>query len=140
MLKVAPSQSGDGMGLGSDIVECLRIGRMIENHGERFLHQVYTCRETRFCNERKRPLEHFAALWAAKEAILKALGLAGRGLNWTDIEVCQEAEGRPEVHLSGAVRDAAQRQGVGGVLLSLAHCRAYATAHVLVLRGMPAAP
>ena len=53
---------------------------MIESHGERFLQQVFTSRETRFCNERKRPLEHFASLWAAKEAILKALGLAGRGV------------------------------------------------------------
>ncbi len=125
----------DIVGTGTDIVECLRIGRMIESHGERFIQQVFTCRETRFCNDRKRPLEHFAALWAAKEAILRALGLAGRGLNWTDIEVSQEGIGRPEVKLAGAVRDAAEKQGVGGVLLSLAHCRAYATAHALAVRG-----
>src|SRR4051812_1190346 len=127
------------VGVGTEIVECLRIGRMVEAHGERFLNQVFTPAEVAFCNARKRPLEHFAALWAAKEAILKAIGLAGRGLNWTDIEVCQDSDSRPEVHLSGAVRDAAQRQGVGGVLLSLAHCRAYATAHALAVRGMPPA-
>src|SRR5437016_4413841 len=116
----------DIVGIGTEIVECLRIGRMIESHGERFLSQVYTPREIRFCNDRKRPLEHFAALWAAKEAVLKALGLAGRGLDRTDIEVRQDA-GRPEVRLSGTVGDAATRQGVVGVLLSLARCRAYAT-------------
>ena len=125
----------DIVGVGTDIVECLRVGRMIESHGERFLHQVYTSGELRFCNGRKRPLDHFAALWSAKGAVLKALGLAGRGLNWTDIEVCQEGNGRAEVHLVGAVRDAAERLGVGGVLLSLAHCRAYATAYALALRG-----
>jgi holo-[acyl-carrier protein] synthase len=124
----------DIVGIGTDIVECLRIGRMIESHGERFLQQVYTGRETRFCNDRKRPLEHFASLWAAKEAILKALGLAGRGLNWTDVEVCQEGNSRPEVRLAGVVRDAAERQGVGSVLVSLAHCRAYATAYALAVR------
>ena len=121
----------DIVGMGTEIVECLRIGRMIESHGERFLSQVYTPREIRFCNERKRPLEHFAALWAAKEAVLKALALAGRGLDWTDIEVQQE--GRPEVRLTGAVRDAAARQGIGSVMLSLARCRAYATATALAL-------
>ena len=125
----------DIVGIGTDIVECLRIGRMIESHGERFLQQVFSCHEVRFCNERKRPLEHFAALWAAKEAILKAIGLAGRGLNWTDVEVRQEGNGRPEVRLTGAVRDAAERLGVGGVLVSLAHCRAYATAYALAVRG-----
>ena len=123
------------VGIGTDIVECLRVGRMIESHGERFLQQVFTCGETRFCNGRKRPLDHFASLWAAKEAILKALGLAGRGLNWTDIEICQDGNGRPEVRLTGAVREAADRQGVGSVLLSLAHCRAYATAYALAVRG-----
>jgi holo-[acyl-carrier protein] synthase len=125
----------DIVGIGTDIVECLRVGRMVQEHGERFLQQVYACREVRFCNDRKRPLEHFAALWAAKGAVLKALGLAGRGLNWTDIEVCQEGNGRPEVRLAGAVRDAAERQGVGSVLLSLAHCRAYATAYALAVRA-----
>jgi holo-[acyl-carrier protein] synthase len=125
----------DIVGVGTDIVECLRVGRMIERHGERFLQRVFTCGETRFCNGRKRPLDHFASLWAAKEAILKALGLAGRGLNWTDMEICQDGNGRTEVRLAGAMREAADRQGVAGVLLSLAHCRAYATAYALALRG-----
>jgi len=123
------------LGIGTDIVECLRIGRMIESHGERFLNQVFTLREIRFCNDRTRTLEHFAAIWVGKEAILKALGLTGRGLNWTDIEICQEGNGRPEVQLSAAIRDAAERQGVGTVLLSLAHCRAYATAYAMAVRG-----
>jgi holo-[acyl-carrier protein] synthase len=125
----------DIVGIGTDIVECLRVGRMIEKHGERFLQQVFTARETRFCNGRKRPLDHFAALWAAKEAILKALGLAGRGLNWTEIEVCQDGNARPEVMLSGSVREAAVKQGVANVMLALASCRAYATAHALALGG-----
>jgi holo-[acyl-carrier protein] synthase len=126
----------DIVGLGTDIVECLRVGRMIDKHGERFLQQAFTCRETRFCNERKRPLEHFASIWAAKEAILKSLGLAGRGLNWTDVEVCQEGNSRPEVRLFATVRDAAEKQGVGTVLLTMAHCRAYATAYALAVRGV----
>ena len=76
------------IGIGTDIVECLRIGRMIEQYGELFLNRVYTEREIRYCQERKRATEHFAGRWAAKEAILKALGVGWRrGLAWTDVEV-----------------------------------------------------
>ena len=68
----------DIVGIGTDIVECLRIGRMIEQHGELFLTRVYTEREIRYCQERKRAVEHFAGRWAAKEAVLKALGVGWR--------------------------------------------------------------
>jgi holo-[acyl-carrier protein] synthase len=126
----------DILGLGSEIVECLRIGRMIERHGERFLHRVYTEREIRDCQARKRNLEHFAARWAAKEAVLKALGVAWtRDLPYTEIEVQTSPAGVPQVTLHGTTRDVAQAQGVSGVLLTFAHCRAYATAYAVAVRG-----
>ena len=62
------------LGIGTDIVECPRIGKMIEQHGELFLRRVYTEREIRYCQARRHALEHFAGRWAAKEAILKAIG------------------------------------------------------------------
>ena len=69
-------------------MECLRIGRMIEQHGELFLRRVYTEREIRYCQARKHAIEHFAGRWAAKEAILKAMGTGwSRGIRWIDIEV-----------------------------------------------------
>jgi holo-[acyl-carrier protein] synthase len=127
------------VGIGTDIVECLRVGRMIEEHGELFLTRVFTEREVRYCQSRKRSTEHFAARWAAKEAVLKALGTGWRrGLAWTDIEVRTEASGRPQVLLCGAAKDIAVSLRVGDILLSLAHCRAYATAYVLAVRGAPA--
>jgi holo-[acyl-carrier protein] synthase len=123
------------IGIGTEIVECLRIGRMIEQHGELFLTRVYTSYEIQFCQSRKRGKEHFAAHWAAKEAVLKALGTSWqRNLSWTDIEVRGVAEGKVEARLSGAVRDIAEKQGVARVLLSMSHCRAYATAYALALR------
>jgi holo-[acyl-carrier protein] synthase len=125
----------DIVGIGTEIVECLRIGRMIEQHGEVFLTRVYTEREINHCQGRKRATEHFAARWAAKEAILKALGTTWkRGLCWTDIEVRVERAGQLEVRLSGAVRDIAEGLHVGKVLVSMSHCRAYATAYVLAVR------
>src|SRR5262249_33908630 len=117
----------DVVGIGTEIVECLRIGRMIERHGERFLTRVYTQRGMQFGRPRRHSRDHFAGRWAAKEAVLKALTLRWhRGLNWTDIEVTAGDDGRPQVQLVGAVRAAAEALRVGGVLLSLSHCRAYA--------------
>src|SRR5271168_3247543 len=85
------------LGIGTDIIECPRIGKMVENHGEMFLRRVYTEREIRYCQARKHAIEHFAGRWAAKEAILKAIGTGrGQGVAWTDIEVRNGPDGRPQ--------------------------------------------
>jgi holo-[acyl-carrier protein] synthase len=122
------------IGLGTEIVECLRVGRMVEQHGEQFLARVYTPDEVRFCQSRRRATEHFAAFWAAKQAVLKALGAPWRrGMEWTDIEI-QEEPGAASAVLRGLVKELADGAGVGRVMLSLSHCRAYATATALAAR------
>jgi holo-[acyl-carrier protein] synthase len=124
------------IGIGTDIVECHRIGRMIEQHGELFLTRVYTEREIRYCQERKRAMEHFAGRWAAKEAILKCLGTGWRrGLCWTEMEIRNDTNGRPHVLLCGAAKDIAQQLRISDILLSISHCRAYATAYATAVRG-----
>ena len=102
----------DILGIGTDIIECPRIGKMVENHGELFLRRVYTDREIRFCQSRKHAIEHFAGLWAAKEAILKALGSGwSQGVAWTDIEVRQARRGpRPSVLVAGEAKAMAIRR------------------------------
>jgi holo-[acyl-carrier protein] synthase len=126
------------VGIGTDIIECLRIGRMIEQHGELFLTRIYTKHEIRYCQARKRTTELFAARWAGKEAVLKALGLNWRrGLSWTDVEICT-TRGTSSVQLFGAVKDLAEKQRVADFFVSLAHCRAYATGYVLAVRGAAA--
>ena len=129
----------DIVGIGTDIVECLRIGRMLEEHGELFLTRVYTEREIRYCQSRKHATEHFAGRWAAKEAILKAMG-TGRthGIAWTHIEIRNGQDGRPLVMVCGAAREIARERGMGDILVSISHCRTYATAYALAL-GRPAA-
>ena len=67
------------VGIGTDIVECLRIAQMIERHGELFLTRVYTSREIEYCSARKAATQHYAGRWAAKEAVLKALGFGALG-------------------------------------------------------------
>jgi holo-[acyl-carrier protein] synthase len=129
----------DIVGIGTDIVECPRIGRMIEEHGELFLSRVYTAREIRYCQARKNAMEHFAGRWAAKEAILKCLGTGWRkGLCWTDLEIRNDFQGAPRVYLGGAARDQAEQLHVSDILLSISHCRAYATATAVALsNGRP---
>ena len=129
------------VGIGTDIVECLRIGRMIERHGEQFLRRVFTEREVRHCQARRRATEHFAAYWAAKEAVLKALGTGWRrGISWRDVEVRNDSSGRPVVALGGGAREAVEQQRIGQVLVSISHCRTHATAYALAvgLRPSPA--
>ncbi|MBI1914688.1 MAG: holo-ACP synthase [Planctomycetes bacterium] len=130
------------VGIGTDIIECLRIARMIEEHGEMFLTRVYTDHEIRYCQDRKRAMEHFAGRWAAKEAVLKCLGTAWRrGTNWTDVEVRNDTNGIPRVTLCGAVKELADKLGVGTIHLSISHCRAYATAYATAVRTLtPARP
>ena len=123
------------VGIGTDIVECLRIGRMIEQHGELFLTRIFTEREIRYCQARKRAVEHFAGRWAAKEAILKCLGSGWRkGLCWTDMEIRNDPSGKPVVLLCGAAKESAQHLRISDILLSISHCRAYATAHAVAVR------
>jgi holo-[acyl-carrier protein] synthase len=125
----------DIIGIGTDIVECLRIGRMIERHGELFLERVYTPQEIRYCQRRKRALDHFAARWAGKEAVFKALGMGvRRGLHWTDVEIRTNDLGKPEVLLCGATREFTQQLRIADILLTMSHCRAYATAYALAVR------
>jgi holo-[acyl-carrier protein] synthase len=126
------------VGIGTDIVECLRIGRMIERHGELFLTRVYTEREIRYCQERKRATEHFAGRWAAKEAILKCLGTGWRrGICWTEIEIRNDPAGKPVVHMCGVAKDLTQSLRIADILLSISHCRAYATAFAVAVAEAP---
>jgi holo-[acyl-carrier protein] synthase len=122
------------LGIGTDIVECPRIGKMIEQHGEIFLRRVYTEREIRYCQARKHAIEHFAGRWAAKEAILKAMGTGrSRGIGWTHVEVRNGQGGRPRVMVCGAAREVARERGIGEILVSISHCRTYATAYAMAL-------
>jgi holo-[acyl-carrier protein] synthase len=122
------------LGIGTDIIECLRIGRMIERHGELFINRVYTPLEIRYCQSRKQATQHFAGRWAAKEAILKALGTGWRkGISWRDIEVRNDRSGRPVVGLRGGARDIVEQRGIREMLVSISHCRSHATAYALAL-------
>ncbi|MDX2038601.1 MAG: holo-ACP synthase [Isosphaeraceae bacterium] len=124
----------DIIGIGTDIIECPRIGMMLEQHGELFLRRVYTEREIRYCQSRRHAIEHFAGRWAAKEAILKAIGTGWvRGISWTDVEVRNAPGGKPRALVRAGAREAAVARGISRILISISHCRTYATAYSLAL-------
>jgi holo-[acyl-carrier protein] synthase len=136
-------ESGEIMeivGIGTDIVECVRIARMVEEHGELFLQRVYTPREIRYCQERKRSYEHFAGRWAAKEAILKCFGTGwAKGMCWTDMEIRNDEGGAPQVYICGAAKERAVLMKISDILLTISHCRAYATATAIAVAKTPPA-
>ncbi len=125
-------------GLGTDIVEIVRIGEMIERHGELFLQRVYTESEIRYCQRHKESLQHYAGRWAAKEAVMKTLGTGfTKGIGWKDIQVASTQSGRPVIELSGGAGAYAKNLGIDEVLITISHCRAYATATAIAMQHSP---
>lgn len=122
------------VGIGTDIIECLRIAQMIERHGELFIGRVFTPSEIQYCRSRKLATQHFAGRWAAKEAVLKALGTGWRrGISWRDIEIQNDSAGRPKVVLRGGARDVMDKLGIAQVMITISHCRSHATAYAMAI-------
>jgi holo-[acyl-carrier protein] synthase len=122
------------VGIGTDIVECLRIAQMIERHGELFIGRVYTPREIEYCSARAAATQHYAGRWAAKEAVLKAMGTGwAKGISWRDIEVRSQPDGQPTIALAGGAREACERLGIARMLITISHCRTHATAYALAV-------
>lgn len=124
------------LGIGTDIIEVVRIGEMIERHGELFLQRVFTEQEIRYCQKRKAAIQHYAGRWAAKEAVMKTLGTGfSKGVGFRDIEVDSLKSGAPVITLHDGAAEVARKLGMDRVLISISHCRAYATATAIGVRG-----
>jgi holo-[acyl-carrier protein] synthase len=121
-------------GLGTDIIECDRIARMLTRHGERFTRHVYTEEEVRYCAGRKVTEQHFAGRWAAKEAVLKAFGTGWiAGIAWRDVEVVIQPGGKPTIRLHRGAAKKATELGITEVLVSISHCKSHATATAIAV-------
>jgi holo-[acyl-carrier protein] synthase len=121
-------------GIGIDVVEVARIATAIERHGEPFLAKLFTAAERAYCESRKNPAMHYAARFAAKEAVAKALGTGiGANAGLQDLEVIHDASGAPKIRLSGAAEAFAKQHGITGILISLTHARDYAAANAIAL-------
>ena len=120
------------VGHGIDAAEVARIGSMIDRHGDRFLDRCFTTGERTYADASKRRVEHYAARFAAKEAILKCLGTGwSRGVAWTDAEVVREPSGKPAVVLHGVAAKIATELGIARWSLSLTHTSELALASAI---------
>lgn len=122
-------------GIGIDVVEVERIGSSMDEFGDRFASRIFTEAERAYCQSQKRPELHFAARFAAKEAIAKAFGTGiGKDLNWLDMEIVRRPSGEPAVELSGAGKVFAEARRIREIKISLTHARHYAAANAVALQ------
>ena len=120
-------------GIGVDLAEVDRIRDALERGtGERFRARVFTAGEQEYCERRRRKYESYAARFAAKEAVMKALGRGwSREVGWTDIEVVRERGGRPTIRLHGSAAAYAAKLGVRSIALALTHTAETAMAQAI---------
>ena len=128
--------AGGVVGIGTDIIECERIERMLQRHGDTFLTRVYTAGEIDYCSGRKTGTQHYAGRWAAKEAVLKSLGTGwAHGIQWTEVEVVNQQGGKPNIVLSGKAKHISEQLGIQEIMISISHCRRYAVAYATAIAG-----
>ncbi len=122
------------LGIGVDVVENARIESSLARFGERFTQRVFTPEEIAYCASMKFPARHYAARFAAKEAVSKAFGTGiGTRMGWHDLEVLREESGKPVCKLHGGAAVLAGERGVAEVFISLSHSDHYAVANAILV-------
>ncbi len=121
-------------GIGIDVVEVDRIASAIARHGEPFLAKLFTDAERAYCSGHGKAALHYAARFAAKEAVSKALGTGiGGQAGWLDLEITRDPSGAPKLVLRGNAADFAKKNGISEVQISLTHAREYAAANAIAI-------
>src|SRR3970282_209173 len=121
------------MYVGIDIIEIKRIERLFSAN-EDFLKKIYTEKEVEYCKPKKNKYQHFAARFATKEAMFKALGTGWVGkMKWTDIELLNDDNGRPYVNLYGSVKELADSKHIGDIAVSLEYWYDYSFRQVILV-------
>jgi holo-[acyl-carrier protein] synthase len=122
-------------GIGVDIVQIERVRAALERT-PRFRERVFTREERAYCDRRANPYASYAGCFAAREAVLKALGCGfGDGVGWCDVSVTHDDRGRPQVLLAGKAARVAEEQGVTDLYLSISHTNDVAVANAVAATG-----
>ncbi len=123
------------VGIGTDIIETDRINTLIEKYGQRFLDKVFTATEQKICLPAANRAQRFAARFAAKESVMKALGTGwAQGVRFKDIELPTREKEPPRIELHGVAAQRAQQLGGSRWHVSLTHIHKYAVAFVILER------
>jgi holo-[acyl-carrier protein] synthase len=121
------------IGTGIDIVEIPRFRNIVDRQKERFILRVFTPAEQEFCSGHRDPVPHYAARFAAKEALFKALGTGwAKGVTWLDAEVFREGRDAPVLKLHGEAQKLSITLGARKAHLSLSHTEQWAIAMVIL--------
>ncbi len=116
-------------GIGTDFIEIQRIRDSHQKNPGSLIARILTPSEQDYIAEKQDPIPYLAARFAAKEAILKALGTGlAQGINWTDMEIVRDALGAPSVNLSGRAAEIADEKGITRIHISLSHTQTAALA------------
>jgi holo-[acyl-carrier protein] synthase len=121
------------LGVGIDLIEVERIQHSLDRFGERFIKRVFTEGEIAYCQSMKFPARHFAARFAAKEAVSKAFGTGiGKAMGWRDIDVHKKPSGEPFLVLHGGADILAQDRAVKSAWITLSHTDHHAVAMIVI--------
>jgi holo-[acyl-carrier protein] synthase len=119
--------------VGIDIVEVHRIKKAIDRWGDSFIHRIFTPWEINYCGNKQFPEQSFAARFAAKEAVLKAIGTGYiRGIKWTSIEVVNNNMGQPTIRIGEHIKKIV---GAKTIIVSMSHTHEHAVASAILCKG-----
>lgn len=119
------------LGIGVDILKLVALKADFLKEGDPFLRKVYTKREQEEALLRDDPVYYYGTRFAGKEAVYKALNWNGEHVEFCEIEILNQENGRPYVTLWGKVKKYADKKGIKEVLLSLSYDTDYAIAYAL---------
>ena len=120
------------IGIGIDLQEIADFHRSLERAGEPYIQRIFTVAEIAYCQAKPEPSSSFAVRFAAKEAAIKALGIAGTdGLNWHDLEITTDSSGCPHMKLAGVAAKCASDKRISTLVISLTHSKSTAGAVVV---------
>ncbi len=121
------------VGCGIDLVKIERIEKIIKKWGDNFTSRVFTLLEREYCEKKKgNKYQSYAGRFAAKEALLKSLGLGLRGVNWKEIEIENNELGQSIIKTSGKLKKIASEKGVSKYFITISHTKDYAIAQVIL--------
>jgi len=124
------------VGSGIDIIEISRFRNIRKKWGKNFLDKIFTANEIAYSRKRRFQSQHFAARFAAKEAVLKAFGDKLANIqNWQDIEILNDKSGRPYVDFHRSAKKLKTQEKIKSVVISMAHCKNHAVASAILMRG-----